>query len=59
MTGSSAATAAIGADDERGGFGHPALLSLAIILATLATAIYILTKNRDTDLEFAVLISPN
>ena len=59
MTGSSAATAAIGSDDDReGGFGHPALLSLAIILATLAAAIYIITKKRDKDLEFNPL-SPN
>lgn len=59
MTGSSAATAAIRSDDDReGGFGHPALLSLAIILATLAAAIYIITKKRDKDLEFNPL-SPN
>ena len=58
MTGSSAATAALQSDDDRGSFGHPALLSLAIILATLAAAIYILTKNRDKHLEFNP-ISPN
>ena len=61
MTGSSAATAAIRADDDdRGGFGHPALLSLAVILGTLALAIYIITKKRDKDIEFTpVPISPN
>ena len=60
MTGSSSATAAIRSDGEEGGFGHPALLSLAVILGTLALAIYILTKKRDKDLEFTpVPISPN
>ena len=60
MTGSSAATAAIRSDGEEGGYGHPALLSLAVILGTLALAIYILTRKRDKDLEFTpVPISPN
>ena len=60
MTGSSAATAAMRSDGEEGGFGHPALLSLAIILGTLALAIYIVTKKRDKDIEFTpVPISPN
>ena len=59
MTGSSAATAAIRSDDDReDGFGHPALLSLAIILATIAAAIYIITRDKGKDLDFEPL-SPN
>ena len=61
MTGSSAATAAIRSDDEdRGGFGHPALLSLAVILATIALAIYIVVKdNRNNNSANNTPISPN
>ena len=60
MTGSSAATAAIRSDGEEGGFGHPALLSLAVILATIALAIYIVVKdNRNNNSANNTPISPN
>ena len=60
MTGSSAATAAIRSDGEEGGFGHPALLSLAVILGTLALAIYIVVKdNRNNNSANNTPISPN
>ena len=62
MSGSSAASAALQSnyDDDRGGFGSPSLLSLAVILATIALAIYIITKNDDDDLDFNnTPISPN
>ena len=62
MTGSSAAAAALQSDDDdrRGGFRNPALLSLAIILATIAAAIYILTRKNKGNIDFTpVPISPN
>ena len=60
MTGSSAATAALRSDDDReGGFGDPALLSLAVILGTIALAIYILTRDDDDKLDFnPIPVSP-
>ena len=55
MTGSNAAIAAIRDDDDddrEGGFWHPPFLSLAVILATIGTAIYILIKKDDNNLGF-------
>lgn len=73
MTGSSAATTAVAQrddcddhddrDDRCGGFWHPPFLSLAVILATIATAIYILLKDDDNDLDTnpisPIPVSPN
>ena len=60
MTGSSAATAALQSnDDDRGGFGNVSLVALALILATIAVGIYILTKDGDDDLDFnPIPVSP-
>ena len=60
MTGSNAAIAAIRDDDDQeGGFWHPPFLALAVILATFATAIYILLKDDDNDLDFnPIPVSP-
>ena len=54
MTGSNAAIAAIRDDDDdrEGGFWHPPFLSLAVILATIGTAVYILIKKDDNNLDF-------
>ena len=60
MSGSSTATAALQSDDDaRRGFGNISLLSLAVILATIALGIYIITKNDNDDLDFNTPISPN
>ena len=63
MSGSSAASAALQSnydDDRGGGFGNISLLSLAAILATIALAIYIITKDDNDDLDFNTTpISPN
>lgn len=54
MSGSSAASAALRDDDDRGGFGNLSLLSLAVILATIAAGIYIITRDGDDDLDFNI-----
>lgn len=55
MSGSSAATAAMLADnDGEGGFGNVSWLSLAVILATIAAGIYIITKDDNDDLDFNI-----
>lgn len=62
MSGSSAATAAmhdIDRDHSHGGFGNVSWLSLAVILATIAAAIYIITRDDKDDLDFNTPISPN
>lgn len=62
MSGSSAATAALHDidRDHSHGFGSPSLLSLAVILATIAAAIWIITRDDDDDLDFGTTpISPN
>lgn len=60
MTGSSAATASLQSDDDgRGGFGNISIVALAVILATIAVGIYILTKKGDKDLNFnPIPVSP-
>ena len=61
MSGSSAASAALQSDGEGGGgFGSPSLLSLAVILATIAAAIWSVTRNDSGNLDFSnTPISPN
>lgn len=55
MSGSSAATAAIQSDDDsRRRFGNISWLSLAVILATIAAAIYIITRDDNDDLDFNI-----
>jgi len=56
-TSSSAATSAVAAQDGDGGPGFPPVVPLVIILATVALAIYILTKD-DNDGDFSP-ISPD
>lgn len=65
MTGSSAATTAVARDDcddrddRCGGFWHPPFLALAVILATIGVAIWILLKKGDKDLNFnPIPVSP-
>ena len=72
MTGSSAATTAVAQRDDCddrddrdrcGGFWHPPFPALAVILATIATAIYILLKDDNNGLDTnpisPIPVSPN
>ena len=55
MSGSSAAAAAAVAQDNDGrGIGGISWLSLAVILATIAVGIYIITKDDNDDLDFNI-----
>jgi hypothetical protein len=51
-TSSSAATAAAAAEDYDDGPGWPPIAPLIVILATIAVAIYIVTKDDSGDLHF-------
>ena len=55
MSGSSAASAALQSDGEGGGgFGSPSLLSLAVILATIAAGFYIITRKDNGGNNFNI-----
>ena len=57
LSGSSAATAAlhdIDRDHDHDGIGGISWLSLAVILATIAAGIWIITRNDKDDLDFRI-----
>ncbi|HYC95258.1 MAG TPA: hypothetical protein VEB39_06115 [Sphingomicrobium sp.] len=56
-TSSSAATAAAAQDYDGEGPGFPPIAPLVVILGTIALAVYIMTKDDESDLDLPV--SPN
>ena len=58
-TNSSAAANAADADQEDDRIGYPPIASLSVILATIATAVYILLRDDDGDLDLELPVSPS